>query len=75
MKKFLIVLMLALVLALPVAAQDSTTAAPVNYCAGTLSYDPPADWVANPLQRTQYGTALRIASNQTALSSKTLTGS
>ncbi len=77
MKRITVVLtILALaVLIMPVAAQDSAPAAPVNYCAGTLSYDLPAGWVASASKQTQYGTSLRIANSTTALSSQALTGS
>ncbi len=63
------------VLVMPAAAQDSTTAAPINYCAGTLSYDLPGGWVAGSLKQTQYGVSLRLANSDTALSSQALSGS
>ncbi len=68
-----------LALALPAAAQDATPTAaanaPVNYCAGTLSYDLPSGWVASTPKQTQYGVSLRLANSDSGLSSPTLTGS
>ncbi len=67
-------LFMLLTLVFPAAAQDSTITAPINYCAGTLSYDLPNGWVASALKQTQYGTSLRIANSDSALNSQTLSG-